>query len=78
MEGSIRNMLHNMGGMGNAPDQPIQHKLYTLRKIIINEGISVIGIAEVNSNWSRITIKENIYNMTYGWFRTRRISTGYN
>ena len=45
---------------------------------MINEGISIIGLAEVNSNRSKIAIRENIYNRTNGWFKTRRISTGYN
>ena len=53
-------MFQNMGGMGNTSDQPIQHKLDTLEKTMINEGIAIIGIAEVKNNWSKIPIKENI------------------
>ena len=44
---------------------------------MINKGIAIIGLAEIDSNWSKIPIKENIYNMTDGWLKTRRISTGY-
>ena len=36
---------------------------------MINEGISMIGIAEVNINWNKIPINENIYNRTGGWFK---------
>ena len=39
-------MFQNMGGIGNALDQPSQHKLDNL-KIIINEVISIVGVAEV-------------------------------
>ena len=42
-----------------------------------NEGISHIGLAKVNINWIEIPIKENIYNSTYGWFKTSKVSTGY-
>ena len=45
---------------------------------MINEGISILGLSEVKSNWSKIAIKYNIYNSTDGWLKTRRISTGYN
>ena len=45
---------------------------------MINEGISIIGLTEVNINWSKIPIKENIYNRMDGYLKTRRISTGYN
>ena len=61
--------------MGNASDQPRQHKLDTLKKKMINEGIAIVLLAKVNSNWSKIPIKEKIQNMIYGWFKTRRIST---
>ena len=40
-------MFENMGGMGNASDQPIQHKLDTLKNTMTNEGIAIIGLAEV-------------------------------
>ena len=50
----------------------------TLKKTMINEGIPIVIIAEVNSNWSKITIKEDIYNRKNGWLKKRRISTGYN
>ena len=46
-------MFQNMGGMGNASDQPSQHKLDNLKKIMINKGIAIVGLAEVNSNWSK-------------------------
>ena len=45
---------------------------------MVNEVIAIIGLAEVNSNWSKFSKRENIYNRIYGWFKTRRISTGYN
>ena len=45
---------------------------------MINKVIAIIGLAQIDSNWSKIPIKENIYNMTDGWFKIRRISTGYN
>ena len=54
-------MLQNMGKIGNTSDKPTQHKLYTLKQIIINEVISIIGFAEVKINWNKIPIKENIY-----------------
>ena len=67
-----------MGGMGNESDKPCQQNLDTLKKVTINEGISTIGLAEVNRNWSKIPIKENIYNRTDGWLKTRNINKGYN
>ena len=45
---------------------------------MINEGIAVVELAELNSNRSKIPIKYNIYNRTYGWFKTGMIITGYN
>ena len=45
---------------------------------MINEVISIVGLSEVNFNWSKINIKENIYNSTEGWFKTSRIRTGHN
>ena len=77
-EGRNRITFQNMGGIGNASDQPIQHKLYTFKNTIINEIIAIIGLAEVNSNWSKIPIKENIYKRTHRWFKTTIIRTGYN
>ena len=44
---------------------------------MINEGIAIIGLAEVNSNWIKNLIRENIYNRVDGCFKTRRIGTGY-
>ena len=77
-KGSIRIIFQNIGGIGNVSDKPSQHKLYTLKKIMFNEVISLVGLAEVNSNWIKITIKVHIYNRSYGWFKIRSISTGYN
>ena len=37
--GSIRIIFQNMRGMGNASDQSSQHKIDTLKKNMINEGI---------------------------------------
>ena len=71
-------MFQNMGVMVNASDQPSQHKLYSFKNTMINKGIEIVEIDEVNSNRSKIPIKEIIYNRTDRWFKTRRISTGYN
>ena len=61
-------MLQNMGMMGNASNHPRQHKLDTIKKTMINEGIAIIGLTEVEINWSKITITENIYNRNNRWF----------
>ena len=50
-------MFQNMVGTGNTSDQHSQHKLDTLKNTIINEGIEIIGLAKVYSNWSKIPIK---------------------
>ena len=50
-------MFQNIIGIGNILDQDSQRKLYNFKKTMINEGIAVVGIAEVNSNWSKIPIK---------------------
>ena len=68
-------MFKTMGVLVNASDQPIQHKLDILRNTIINEGIAIVGLEEINSNWSKIPIQENIYNRTDEWLKTIRIST---
>ena len=68
----------NMGGMGNASYQPSQHKIDNLKKTMINKVIEIVGIAEVNRSWSRISIKDIIYNRTDGWFKTSSISAVYN
>ena len=77
-EVSIRIMFQNMRGIGNASDLSSQHKLDTLKNTMMNEGKSIKGIAEVNINWSKIPIKENIYNSTDRWFKKMRKITGYN
>ena len=41
-KGKIRIMFHNMGGICNESDQPSQHNLDTLKKIMTNEGISIV------------------------------------
>ena len=69
-------MLYNMGIIGNASDQPIQHKLDTLENIMINEGIAIVRLTEVKINRSKIHIKENMY-MMGGWFKTRSIRKVY-
>ena len=43
-----------------------------------DEGISIVELTEVNSNWSKIPTKDNIYNRMNRWFKTRRISKGFN
>ena len=50
-------MFQNMGNKDNALDQPVQQKLDTLKKIMINEEIEILGLSEVNSNCSKILIK---------------------
>ena len=45
---------------------------------MINEGISILCVKEVNRNWSKIPIRENISNRKDGWFKIRIISIGYN
>ena len=45
---------------------------------MINEGIAIIGLAEVNSDWKKNPIKDHIYNRTNRCFKTGRISRGYN
>ena len=62
-------IFKNMGSIGNKSDQPRQHKLYTIKKFMINEGISIVGIAEVNRNWSKMTIKDNIHKRMDGLFK---------
>ena len=71
-------MFQNMGRVVNTSDQPSQHKLDTFKKTMINEIIAIIGLMEVNSKRRKITMKENIYNRTDGWLKTRSIRTGYN
>ena len=66
MGGSIRIMFQNMRVTGNASYQSSKKKLDNFKKTMINEGISIIGLTEVNSNWSKIPIKGNIYNRTNG------------
>ena len=55
--------------------QPTQ--VIYLKNIMIKKGISIVGLAEVKRNWSKTPIKENIFNRTNGWFKKRRIGTGY-
>ena len=67
-----------MGGMGKTSDQSRQQKIYTLKNTTINEGILIVGLTEVNSNWSKISTTKNIYNRSDGLLNTRRTKTGYN
>ena len=45
---------------------------------MITEVTAIVGIAEVNSHWSKFPMKDIIYNRTYWWSKTRSISIGYN
>ena len=49
--------------MDNALDQPIQRKLDTFKKSMINEVTEILGLAEVHISWSKIHIKKYIYIM---------------
>ena len=51
-KGSISIMFQNMGIICNASYQPIQHKLDNLKKIMINEVISIVGLTELNIDCS--------------------------
>ena len=51
-------MFQNIGGLGNASDQPSQYKLDAFKEVIINEIIATIVYA-----------KEHIYNRTVGWLK---------
>ena len=62
-------IFQSMVRMGNASDQSSEHKIDTLKTTMINEGILIIALNEVKSNWSRISIRENIYIRTDGWFK---------
>ena len=53
-EGRIKIMFQNMVGIVTALDQTTQQKLYALKNTMINEGISIIELAKVNSNQSKI------------------------
>ena len=64
-------MFQNIGGMVNTSDQPNQHKLDTLKNTMINEGLAILRISEVNNNWSKITTKDNIYNREDGWLKKK-------
>ena len=64
--------------MCNTSDQSIQHIIDTFKNDIINERIAIIGLSEIKSTWSKIPIRENIYNRTDRWLKTRRFITGYN
>ena len=45
---------------------------------MINEEIAIVGLTEVNIKWSKIPIKDDIYNRKDGWFKRTRTITGYN
>ena len=70
-EVGIRIMFKNIRGMGNTSYQPIQHKLNTLKHIMINEGMAIVGLSKVKINWIKIPVKEKIYNRTDGWSKNK-------
>ena len=41
-------------------------------------GIDILGLTEVNNNWSKAETHDNIWERTYGWYRQRKMATSYN
>ena len=74
----IRLLIYNIDGLGNASTKPIRHKLDTLSKILHNGEVSILGLAEVNIDWRKVPLKENLYNQTDGYNKTCRISIAHN
>ena len=50
-------LFQNMGGLGNALTEPSKHMIYTLKKILRNGEVSILGLSEVNSDWKKVTLK---------------------
>ena len=50
-----------MWGLENVSIYPIIHKLDTLKKILHNGEVYIIGILEVNIDWRKLPLKENLY-----------------
>ena len=67
-----------MGCLGNELKEPIIHKLDNLNKILHNGEVSILGLAEVNIDWRKVPLKENLYNQTDGYYKTCRISIAHN
>ena len=67
-----------MGGSGNTSTEPSIHNLDTLRKILHNGEFYILDLVEVNIGWIKVTLKENLYPWTYGWYKTYRINIAHN
>ena len=50
-----------MGWFVNTSTEPIRQKLYTLKKILYNGEVYILGLAEVNIDWIKLPLKDNIY-----------------
>ena len=60
-KGSIRILFQNTGGLINASTESSGHKLNTLKKILHNGEVSILGLAEVNSDYKKLPLKDNLY-----------------
>ena len=49
-----------------------------IRMFMRNNDVDVIGLAETNVNWSKITTSNTLWERTKAWFETRKIAVSYN
>ena len=47
-----------MVGLVNLSTEPSRHKIHTLKEILNNGEVFILGLAEVNSNWRKVTLKK--------------------
>ena len=71
-DNTVRILFHNVNGIGtDATSNIAQHKIGKLKKLVINQKVDIIGIAECNVDW-RIQ-KETLTDQFDGWFSHKKV-----
>ena len=66
-----------MGVLVIASTDTIIYKIDTLKTILHHGKVSIIFLSKVNSNWSQVPLKENLFCRMGVWYKTRIINTSY-
>ena len=65
----------NINGIGVSKKSS---KSEEIRMFMSKKQVDVMGMAETNVNWSKVTNSNTLWERTQSWFETRRIAVAYN
>ena len=72
---TIRFMFQNINGIGYTSKSV---KCDSVRKLIVNYNVDVMGLAETNINWGKIRRPQTLPQTCKQWFKSSKVTTAYN